>query len=137
VTVSAPPPIKPSCMIIIPLPNAKVRGLLDIRGNSSRNGPSVILVEVKIDDRAWTKATGTRNWSYEVETKPLGNGRHNIQARAFDGVNYSESASVNITVDNQPPSSRGLIPGFGAAAAVLALVGLASIRRKVKARFPG
>jgi len=53
--------------------------------------------------------------------------------RAFDGKDYSDTATVNFAVDNQKAQAKGFIPG---ATGVLALMGVlaagmvAALRRK-------
>lgn len=87
------------------------------------DGTGVRSVEARVDERPWepvedlsTNASQTfRRWRYTVNTTRLENGRHTLQARASDGSDYSELASIEFVVDNPkrpPPAlSKGTLPG--------------------------
>jgi hypothetical protein len=75
-------------------------------------------VEIRIDPTGkWQKATGTRFWSFELDTRNLALGKHTIYARAFDGTDSSPEQNIALMVDNPAPKSaeaRSFIPGFEA-----------------------
>ncbi|MDI6856629.1 MAG: CARDB domain-containing protein, partial [Candidatus Thermoplasmatota archaeon] len=55
------------------------------------------------DSGSWQLATGTTTWSFVWDTTTVSNGWHTIYARAWDGIDYSETKSVNVYVDNPAP----------------------------------
>ncbi len=92
----------PSVSIDRPATGSVVNGTITISGSASSGSEAVRSVAVKIDDEAWQTTTGTRRWSYRWDTTATANGSHVIHARSFDGKNYSETASVTVTVNNLP-----------------------------------
>jgi len=96
----------PAVTIVSPSEGDVVSGIVTIEGTASDADGTVELVEVKIDDGNWQQATGTSSWSYSWDTTLYSNGEHTIYARAFDGTDYSNIASVNVTVNNgnSPPT---------------------------------
>jgi parallel beta-helix repeat protein len=109
---------KPEVSINLPVENALLTGNVTIEGLSNTYvSDGVHWVDVSIDDTTFTEQTLTVNnvtsWSsfWNSTLYPNGtncpDGTHTIYARAFDGVDYSEIVSVNITTDNTLPTSPG------------------------------
>jgi len=99
---------KPIVEIIYPVEGDNISGEITINGTADDPDGSVEFVEVKIDNESWEISSGTTNWSYEWDTITVINGEHTINARSFDGVNYSTIDMVNVTVNNsknQPPEA--------------------------------
>jgi hypothetical protein len=127
--------VKAIVEITAPQENQKVRGKLAVAGTATRGTLAVVRVQLRFDSGEWGNATGNLSWQYSIDTARLGNGRHVLQARAYDGMDYSSVASRNVTVDNQNAGGKGFIPGFGPAAlAAIALVVAAEVVRKSRVR---
>jgi len=96
-------PVPPSCRIFSPSEGQELRGLGDINGNATKGSKDLEHVELRMDGGMWYNATGTDNWTSQLDTTLLAKGRHTIEARAFDGNLYSANAIVNVTVNNSKP----------------------------------
>jgi hypothetical protein len=69
-------------------------------------------------------ATGTSSWEFSLDTSKMKNGAHSLQARAFDGTDYSDIATRTFSVDNKNQgTAKGFIPGFEELM-VVAVIGL-------------
>ncbi|MGQ9582709.1 MAG: S8 family serine peptidase [Thermoplasmatota archaeon] len=114
-------------------PGLVIRGEFTFTG--SADGSGIQSVEVRVDERPWEPVEDMANrtfklWRYRVNTTRLANGKHVLEARAFDGSKYSPLSSLEFSVDNPGRSplgpAEGLLPGFDAVvlglAAALALV---------------
>jgi chitodextrinase/sugar lactone lactonase YvrE len=130
------PNVRPSVKIEAPLNNTFVKGTVTVSG-TAKDDKKVSYVEIRIDPTGkWQKATGTRYWSFEIDTKPLALSKHTVYVRAFDGTDYSDEANIAFTVSNpapEPAKAKGFIPGFETAAALAAAalaMGAAGITRR-------
>jgi N-acetylneuraminic acid mutarotase len=94
----------PKCSIKYPDDGAKVSGNITITGIAGKGFRALQRVEIQLDGGNWTPAERLENWTLVLDTGNLGDGRHVIRARAFDGRYYSENATVTITVDNAAPN---------------------------------
>lgn len=65
-------------------------------------------VEVQVDAGAFVLATGTNQWTADVDTTDLDNGDHMFMAKATDLAGNQRSAMVSIKVKNL--SSLSLVP---------------------------
>ena len=63
---------------------------------------TIVQVEVVIDELESWIASGTVEWSLELDTLKMDHGPHKIGVRAFDGISWSDLVEVLIHV-NQPP----------------------------------
>ncbi len=96
---------------------------------------AVQFVDVRVDGGPWETAEGTDAWSYALETVGLEAGSHTIEARAYDGVKYSDTHSITVEVpdgSNDPPiPAAGLVE----AAAVFMMIALVLLvfRRRSRA----
>jgi len=64
------------------------------------------VVEVKLDNGAWSSASGTTSWTYTWSTSGLAeNGVHTIYARSKAGTKVSAEASVSVTKNTPPAAS--------------------------------
>lgn len=84
-------------------------GEVNVTGNASSLDNEVERVEVRIDEEEWREANGTERWNITWETTLWSSGAHNVTARSWDGEQYSENETVNVTVD-QPPTVSILAP---------------------------
>jgi len=108
--------IPPTIKINYPANGSTVYGALIIKGVANDEDGSIIKVEIRIDGGEWKEANGTISWSYELDTTELDNGFHIIEARSYDGINYSEIAKITVNVNNIgniPPKIEILSPENG------------------------
>ena len=98
-----PAPEKPQCTIVYPLNGSKVGGRIMIRGMAINGTLPLTIIQVRIDGGDWMTAVGLKNWTLSVNLGQSKNGRHTIEARAFDGSLYSDTASVSFSVVNPEP----------------------------------
>ncbi|OGS49976.1 MAG: hypothetical protein A3K65_07400 [Euryarchaeota archaeon RBG_16_68_12] len=96
-TVANPPPV---CAIQTPGGDDTVFGTHSITGTAQDPDGTVQRVEVRIDNGAWIAASGTDTWSYGWNTRSASDGVHTVHARAYDGMAYSEEATVTVVVRN-------------------------------------
>jgi hypothetical protein len=109
--------IPPRVEITYPEEGETISGAITITGNAEDPDGTVEYVEVKIDEEAWETATGTTTWTKPMDTEDYSDGPHKIQARSYDGEDYSNIFTVNVTVyngiDNIPPDCEILTPHYG------------------------
>jgi len=112
----------PRCLIESPAEGGRFSRPLVVSGLAIPGSLPVLRVEVRLDSGRWAEASGTGEWRLVLNTSGLGDGRHTIEARAFDGTAFSEAASVNFTFRN--PSVSAVPPLALLAGAALALAGI-------------
>jgi len=96
-----PPNTKPVISIEYPKESDVLSGVVEIKGTATdADGDEIQKVEIRIDGGEWNIATGTTSWSFQLDTTKLSNGIHVIEARCYDGIDYSNVAMVNVTVNN-------------------------------------
>jgi hypothetical protein len=114
---SKPVNIPPIVEITYPTEGQEVSGIITITGNADDEDGTVEYVEVKIDQENWEKATGTTSWTQEWDTTKYSDGSHTIQARSYDGEDYSTIYTINVYVyngiDNIPPYVEIVTPHYG------------------------
>jgi parallel beta-helix repeat protein len=97
----------PRIQIHFPPDKSEVTGTVLIKGIAQDNHRDVEYVEIRIDADLWITVTGTHNWSYQWDSTTANNGVHNISVRSFNGLLYSPTKTIQITVlnnnDNTPP----------------------------------
>jgi hypothetical protein len=99
----------PMCQINFPSEGAAMAGNVTVLGNASDpdGNDTLISVEVRVlsiggpYDAGWILANGTEGWNFKVNTSTLVNGSYEIQARSYDGQAYSETATIQVTVENE------------------------------------
>jgi len=86
-----------------PQENQTIKGKTTIQGwATDKDGNATIQnVDLRVDAGNWATALGTTVWLYELNTSALTNGYHTLEARAYDGIEYSESYFLVIKVDNR------------------------------------
>jgi hypothetical protein len=96
------------CSISSPAANQVVKRRVSISGRASALYSEIIRVEVRIDEGDWQVIGDTPySWTYSWDTSTVRNGRHTIDARAYNGEQYSDITSVEVTVENDKPLSPG------------------------------
>jgi len=93
--------ILPILTVTLPLENGTLNGTVNISGTALDADGVVQKVEIKIDNGVWETVNGTATWNYLWDTAETGNGLHKISVRAWDGLNYSLTHSVDIYVENE------------------------------------
>jgi hypothetical protein len=120
-----PVPEKPQCTIVYPLNGSKVSGRIQIRGTAINGTLPLTTIQIRIDVGNWTTAIGLKNWTLTVNSGQMKNGRHTIEARAFDGSLYSETASIELTITNtRPKVTLEASPLYLLLIVILAMVGV-------------
>jgi len=126
----------PTVTITSPEDGAELKGTVTIKGSASDPDGTVEKVELLVDGE-WFLATGTTSWDFQLDTAKLANRDYTINVLAFDGTNYSEDTTLNLTVNNEEEEENGddddgFLPGFGAALIPALAVALVLLRRKKK-----
>jgi hypothetical protein len=119
-------------------PAGKVRGAIGLGGAVTRGTREVVSVEVRLDGGQWRPVAFNSTWSMSLDTRGLRTGDHIVEARAYDGLEYSTMAGAMLEVDNSGDiRTGGAGPGAlalvaAAAACALAAAGAAALvwRRK-------
>jgi len=93
------PNLLPTLFISSPVDDTIISGVVPIEGQASDGDGTVTRVEVGIDGQ-WWMASGTDNWSWSWDTTQLDNQEIELQARAYDGTDYSAIARSTVTIDN-------------------------------------
>ena len=129
--------LRPTVVITGPSTAKPLSGAVTITGTASDPEGNLSRVEMSLNGGGWSTVTGTGSWSYILDTTQLRNGRHSIQARAFDGVNYSDTAQLDFSVGNAAattssgPSSM-MLYGIIAVVLVVAILAAVLVMRKRK-----
>jgi hypothetical protein len=101
--IPKPLPEKPKIVIIYPTNGSKIGGVVTIRGTAVNGSSALLLLQIRIDGGDWKNAVGLKNWSISIDMGNISNGKHKIEARAYDGNLYSDTASVSYSVYNPEP----------------------------------
>jgi len=104
ITEYIPPPqnTPPNIEITSPSDESIISGVVTIQGKARDvdGNETIQKVEIRIDGGSWIIASGTNSWSYSWDTTKVANGLHKIEARCYDGQDYSNIVSINVTVNN-------------------------------------
>ena len=119
---------KPSIIITSPENGSIVKENVIIKGKAwdIDGNDTITKVEIRIDNGTWNAANGTNSWNYSINTKSLSNGMHVVEARCYDGHDYSNIAPIHIEVKNK----KGGIPGFEIIFAMVAILAVILMERK-------
>jgi len=103
------PNIEPAVVITSPANGGYVTidAYVAITGTASDSDGSVQGVEVAMDTEHWEPATGTTTWSFGWDTTGWAFGPHWIQARSYDGQDYSAPYQIQVEMVDVP--SEGTI----------------------------
>jgi len=96
---------RPMIFITEPYMNEVVSDVVVVKGTAS-DDHNLEKVEVRIAPNVWQKAIGFENWAWVWNTTEDFNGRYTIEARSFDGYNYSSTYSVEVEVTNDDANRR-------------------------------
>jgi Bacterial Ig domain len=93
---------RPGIALTAPVSGVTVSGTITVSGTASDN-VAVANVDVRIDNGAFSPATGTNSWSFSWLTTAVPDGSHSITARATDTSGNTSSASITVSVLNATP----------------------------------
>ena len=105
--------ISPTVLITSPTSGSYVGNITEVEGTSEDLHSGIEKVEVKIDDGSWQLSTGTTSWFCSLDTTSVVAGSHTITARATDNNNNTGTTSINVIVDNVPPTLSITSPTSG------------------------
>jgi len=95
----------PLVFITEPYQNEIVSGLVTVKGTASDNN-NIDKVEFRVAPNDWEVVNGFDNWAWFWNTTEDFNGRYTIEARSFDGFQYSSVFSINVEVTNDDANRR-------------------------------
>ena len=112
------PNTSPQIEITEPMNGTVVSGGIIIQGRAwdIDENETIQKVEIRIDGGEWKEAEGTTSWNYSWNTTKVENGEHTIEARAYDGIDYSNIAKITVNVqnvENNPPEIKITEPENG------------------------
>ena len=94
----------PTVSITSPTNNSVVSGTISVNATASDNR-AVTKVEFSVDSGAPIATDTTAPYSFNWNTSSVSSGAHILEAKAFDAVGNNTTSSINVTVDNSPPSA--------------------------------
>ncbi|MEC8706998.1 MAG: PKD domain-containing protein, partial [Candidatus Thermoplasmatota archaeon] len=95
----------PLVFITEPDQNEIVSEVVVVKGSASDN-VNLEYVEVRLLPNDWERANGFENWFWSWNSSNDLNGRYTVQARSFDGYNYSSIFSIDVEVTNEGSNRR-------------------------------
>lgn len=101
-----PPERPPECRILYPSNGTVARGIITARGTAHSGTRQLAGVRLRVDGGNWTAAGGLGNWTLRLDTGKLKNGRHTLEAQAFDGELESSVAAVTFETRNPGPGTN-------------------------------
>jgi hypothetical protein len=129
--------VGPKASIVSPAALSVLEGKIMVQGKTARGTREVQRVEVRLDGGGWRNATGTSNWTFDLDTAGLQKGRHTIYARAYDGKVFSPEAKVEFDVSKREFLTLDNVSLLGiVAVAILALACCAVVLAKIRRRPP-
>jgi hypothetical protein len=87
-----------------------LKGRFTVTGKAVKGTLDIMKVQIRINSGEWMDVSGKSNWSFDLDTNIFKNGKHLLEARAFDGTDYSDIVGCQFTVDNQKAQAKGFIP---------------------------
>ena len=108
-------------VIVSPVAGAHVKDDVPVKGTVVGGGNGNITVEVLINGGAWSYACDGRNWTCLVKVSELVLGTNTIEARAYDGEEWSANFTVKLRLDEYP-SSPEASTGWHIVVAMLLLI---------------
>jgi len=127
----------PTVQLTSPVQDSEVEGLVIITGTSSDDN-MVSRIEYQIDGASeWKSIQGDReSWTLEWDSTLVTNGSYLLVFRSFDGLLYSDTVTLDLTVKNEQQAPPGdtdsddglnvllLLASFGLVIMILILIGL-------------
>jgi hypothetical protein len=128
--------VRPTVTLISISQDERTHGWRAVKGTAIKGTWDIVGVETRIDSGGWENATGAANWTSIIDTGKLKNGKHTLEARAYDGHGFSDIVKREFTVSSTPLEWAEGLPYFIFLGMVLILIALGSvvfIRRRKKA----
>jgi hypothetical protein len=122
--------VRPVVSITSPPVGKTWSGKVTISGVVKKGTRDVSNVQIRFDGKDWMNATGTYNWSSQLDSKSLKDGKHTLQVRAYDGKDYSDIMSRDVKVKNEPTTKTPMMTGGLALALLLASGALMWLRKR-------
>jgi hypothetical protein len=110
-TINVSAALKPEVTITSPQSGGTWKGKVSIAGTVKKGSREVVIVQLQIDSKGWNNVTGIYSWSYQLDTRSLGNGKHSLQLRAYDGKDYSPTLARDVKVNNEPSAKTPMMDG--------------------------
>ena len=85
---------------------ARVSGTVTVSGTAGGGHVRLASVEISVDGGPFRLAAGTTRWSSPLDSTTLADGKHEIAARAMDGVGNTTGVSVFVAVANTPSDTK-------------------------------
>ncbi len=86
-----------------PASGVTVGGTVTVTGTASA-APGVSKVEVRVDEGSYVLASGTSNWSLQINTTAIADGAHNLKARVTDAAGGQAWSDLPIVISNAAPT---------------------------------
>lgn len=125
----------PSVSIVTPADGIVIKTIITVSGRAS-DDDQVEGITFRIDEGEWMQANGTSVWSFELDPRNLRKGQHTVDVVAFDGNNYSDPVSLNVTVDRSSNGSEPtslLVPALITVLVVAVIASAILVRRRARA----
>ncbi|MCK5253365.1 MAG: hypothetical protein KAQ96_10455, partial [Thermoplasmata archaeon] len=118
VDVDHPPTIE------IDSPKNGVKAGSTLRASGSANDDSDVVewVSYQLDEGEWMDAEGTAQWNFDIDTKDLKPGTHQINVKGYDGNSESDVYSVSFKVPEPESDSLSSMQAIGVIGAALVIV---------------
>jgi biotin operon repressor len=105
VKIPVPPKYLPMVTILSPANNSQTIGIVQVKGTTSVKNGTINSVDYKVDNGAWSKATGTSSWSFDWDTRTYTNRTYVIHVRATDNLSATAEALLYLIVANPHPNN--------------------------------
>jgi hypothetical protein len=124
--------LPPSITITSPDDGIRVGKFFRATGRVEDDENNIQWVRGRIDGGQWMNLSLTGNlWSYEMETKDIEPGTHELEVETYDGTNPSDLKSVTFIVPKSDDKDDN--PGFGTVLALAALAVIVFLSRRRRA----
>jgi hypothetical protein len=117
--------VGPSVEFLSPAGGQKLSGRFTVSGRCASGSLNITAVQVRFDNGPWKDAQGLESWQLAVDTTKLKDGHHTLQARAFDGMDYSEPVNRTVLVANGGGNAAAF-NGVGPALVLAAVIAAAA-----------
>lgn len=103
------PNAAPQVDVSTPAPGDVVGATAWVNGTASDERDELVAVFVSVDGGPEEAAEGLGNWSYPWNATAAGAGEHQLQVVAYDGIDRSAAATVNVTVNLSAPGGLAFL----------------------------
>ncbi|MCR4790290.1 MAG: hypothetical protein K5839_04350 [Treponemataceae bacterium] len=104
---------EPKGEVVMPSYDMTIKGMVRISGWASDNN-DIDKVEISVDNGiSWNETVGSKDWSYEFDTRVINDGTHPVFIRVFDKCGVQAIYSSLINIDNTVPDLSLELPEDG------------------------